>query len=73
MPFSDWFRETGSDHVAGEGLPHPSAIAQIITVTSMKFCISEVRVFSFVIYGMRNPCNNLLYHILAKSFYIVLK
>jgi hypothetical protein len=63
-------QETGSDHVAGEELPHPSAIAQIITLISIKLCISKVRVFYFVLYGLRRPCSKLLYYILAKSFYI---
>jgi len=73
LAFGDWFRKTESDHVAGERLPYPSAIAQIIPVTSIKLCTSKARAFSFVLYEMRRPCNNLPYHILPKSFYIVLK
>jgi hypothetical protein len=73
LAFGDWFRKTGSDHVAGEGFPYPSAIAQIITATSIKLCISKTRAFSFVLYEMRRPCNNLLYHIFPKSFKIILK
>jgi len=73
LAFGDWFRKTASDHVADEGLPHFSAIAQIITITSIKLCISKVRVFSFVFYGTRSSSNNLLYHLLAKCSYIVLK
>jgi len=68
LAFGDWFIKTGSAHVVGEGLPHPSAIAQIITATSIKLCISKVRVFSFVLYEMRRPCSSLLYHILPKNF-----
>ena len=66
-------QETGSDHVAGEGLSHPSAIAHMIIVTSIQLCISQFRVFSFVFYGMRRPCNNLVYHFLPKGFYILFK
>ena len=44
-----------------------------ITATLIKLCISKVRVFSFVLYGKRRSCRNLLYHILPKNCLFFIK